>query len=104
MRINDKQFVTAEQSDRASDSKKTARSTVAATPVSSTQQQTATDSVELSSRVRDLAEIKSQLQESSDVRESLVNDIRERIKNGTYEVDSREIASRIVGRAEDGIF
>ena len=105
MRINDKQFITADQSDKASDSKKTtarqsARDSVSAQPA----QAALSDSVQLSDRARDVTDIKNQLKDSSDVREGLVNDIRERIKNGSYHVDSRDIASSIVRKAEEGIF
>ena len=106
MRINDKQFVTADQSDKASDSKKTttARQTGKETVTVQQAQAPVSDSVQLSSRARDVADIKNQLKDSADVREDLVNDIRERIKNGSYHVDSRDIASSIVRKAEEGIF
>jgi flagellar biosynthesis anti-sigma factor FlgM len=104
MRINDKQFIKTEQYDRATEGKKTARADAKTAASVSAQAGVATDSVELSSRVRDVADIKTQLQDSPDMRESLVADLREQIKSGTYNVSSHDIASGIVRRAEDGIF
>ncbi|MDR2883638.1 MAG: flagellar biosynthesis anti-sigma factor FlgM, partial [Deferribacteraceae bacterium] len=72
--INDRQFITTEKNDRAADTKKTDSKRSA--DVKQTVTPNKTDSVDLSVRSREVAEIAQQLKDSSEVREGVVADLR----------------------------
>ncbi len=103
MRINDKQFITTDKGDKTADTKKAEvkRNPGAAKTAPSAN---AADSVQLSSRSRDIAEIALQLKEASEVREELVSELRAKIQDGTYHVSGGDIASKIVEKARNNIF
>jgi negative regulator of flagellin synthesis FlgM len=102
MRINDKQFITTEKNERAADAKRT--DAKRATDNRSAATTFKTDSVDLSARSRDVAEIAQQLKDSADVREGLVSELRAKIKSGEYHVSGMEIAGKIVNTAANGIY
>ena len=103
MRINDKQFITTDKGDKAADTKKAeAKRGQGAKKASSAS--ASADSVRLSSRSRDIAEIALQLKEASEVREELVSELRAKIKDGTYHVSGGDIASKIMDKALNNIF
>ena len=54
------------------------------------------DEVDLSSQAKDFATIKKMLAKETDVREELVQDIKQRIDNGTYNVSSKDVADKIL--------
>lgn len=54
------------------------------------------DQLLLSSTAQDAAVAKKALSNTPDVREDLVNSIKERIDNGTYEVDAEDFAGKIL--------
>jgi negative regulator of flagellin synthesis FlgM len=56
----------------------------------------ATDSFEPSTQIRELRELKERLQGISEVREELVERLREEIAAGTYEPDPERIAAGIL--------
>ena len=106
MRINEKQFIQADKGERAAENKK-AEAKRAAKAISESGASTsaaAADSVALSGRARDVAEIASQLKDSSEVREELVSELREKIRSGEYHVSGLDIAGKIVDKAQEGIF
>lgn len=65
---------------------------------SSTQSEktTSKDKVELSTMAQDYATIQKKLSETSDIREDLVADIKQRMENGTYNVSAKDVASKIL--------
>ncbi|MDR0453519.1 MAG: flagellar biosynthesis anti-sigma factor FlgM [Deferribacteraceae bacterium] len=103
MRINDKQFITTDKGDKAADTKKAEGKRGGEAGKSASLKATA-DSVQLSSRTRDIAEITLQLKEASEVREELVSELRSRIKSGEYHVSGFDIASKIMDKARSSIF
>lgn len=54
------------------------------------------DEVSFSSMGKDMQIAKNALAGTSDVRESLVNDIKARLENGTYSVSGEDFASKLV--------
>lgn len=54
------------------------------------------DSIELSSKSQEISRIKSMLDATPEVREQQVQDLRNRVESGTYNVDSREIAKAML--------
>lgn len=54
------------------------------------------DEVSFSGMGKDMQVAKKALKSVSDVREELVNDIKTRMNNGTYEVSNDEFASKIM--------
>ena len=105
MRINEQIIATMDRNDKTSNTKKTiaGRSSANSNADSASGVKKA-DSVELSARSSDIAEIAQQLKDSSEVREELVSELRAKIKDGTYHISSSDIASRIVGKAGNNIF
>jgi len=57
----------------------------------------ASDLLELSDRSRDMAHMNRLIQSVPDVRDSVVDEVRFAIKNGTYNVKADDIAEKIVG-------
>lgn len=55
-----------------------------------------TDQVDLSPAARALQQLDKAMQESPEVREDRVNELREAIQNGTYQIDPRLIAERLL--------
>ncbi|MGB2272594.1 MAG: flagellar biosynthesis anti-sigma factor FlgM [Pseudomonadales bacterium] len=60
------------------------------------------DTVQLSVRAQELNRIQRDLQALPEIDEARVNDIRERIDNGTYTVDADQVATRIL--ADEQLF
>ena len=54
------------------------------------------DTVQLSAHAQELSRIQRDLQALPEVDEARVNDIRERINNGSYTVDANQVATRIL--------
>ncbi len=105
MRINDKQFITtADKNESTSGAKKADGKRTAAAGKTSSVSTTASDTVKLSSRARDIADIALQLKESSEVREELVSELKEKIRSGAYHVSGQDIAGRIADKARNNIF
>lgn len=61
------------------------------------------DQLFLSSTAQDAATAKKALSNTPDVREELVNSIKEKIDNGTYEVDMDDFAGKILEKY-NGLF
>jgi len=104
MRINDKQFITTDKGDKTADTKKAEAKRNMGVGKSASSTNVTTDSVRLSSRSRDIAEIALQLKEASEVREELVSELRAKIQNGEYHVNGGDIASKIMDKARSNIF
>lgn len=105
MRIDDRQFIAQQKAadTKRADEKQAARKSEERADSAASSKKT--DSVALSPRARDIADIAMQLKESSEVREELVNELREKIRNGTYTVSGSDIAAKIVDKAQnDDIF
>ncbi len=64
--------------------------------VNSTSYASFKDEVSFSSVGKDMQIAKTALSTTSDVRESLVNDIKTRIQNGTYEVSNEDFANKLM--------
>ena len=56
------------------------------------------DQVSLSSSSREVQAVTEQLVKQPDVRSSLVNSLREEIRQGTYNPDCQEVAAKLLGR------
>jgi negative regulator of flagellin synthesis FlgM len=56
------------------------------------------DSISLSDGARSLAAVRHAVDTASDVREQKVNDIKQRISDGTYQVPSRMLARKILAQ------
>jgi negative regulator of flagellin synthesis FlgM len=63
----------------------------------------ATDKVEISRVGRDYQVAKAAVQNSSDVRADKVNDIKNRMEAGTYDISANEVANKIVDSFYDTI-
>ena len=59
------------------------------------------DTVVISDAARRVQEARRQLDEIPDVRENKVAQLRNQIQNGTYEIDSEKIASKMI---KEGLF
>ena len=94
MRIGDRQFFSV---DKTQSTKKAEHSVTAQKGATAAQ---GSDTVSLSSGSRDIAEIALQLKEASEVREELVTELREKIANGEYNVNGKDIAGIILKKAE----
>ncbi|HHX12619.1 MAG TPA: flagellar biosynthesis anti-sigma factor FlgM [Clostridiales bacterium] len=57
-----------------------------------------TDKLEISQIAKDYQVAKKALSSVSDVREDRVNDIKERMASGSYDVNSNEVANKLVDR------
>ena len=94
MRIGDRHFITV---DKTQGTKKAEARSVAQGATGAVQ---GSDSVSLSAGSRDIAEIALQLKEASEVREELVTELREKIANGEYSINGKNIAAIILKKAE----
>jgi negative regulator of flagellin synthesis FlgM len=63
-----------------------------------TQQQPQTDSVSLSESAKSLSAARQAVQESPDVRNEKVNDIKQRVQDGTYNVPSSVLARKMLNQ------
>lgn len=59
------------------------------------------DQLQLSSVGKDIQTAKAAVAKASDIREDLVNPIKEQIKNGTYEVDTDSFADKLFARYQE---
>lgn len=57
---------------------------------------TISDRVELSGRARQIAELKSAIEQLPDIRVEKVQEIKKAIAEGTYKIDSRKIAGKLI--------
>ncbi|GAB1535830.1 hypothetical protein ADMFC3_14610 [Geovibrio sp. ADMFC3] len=98
MRIEDKISLTLKKTEQSEQAK-------AKKSESSTAKKSAgTDSVSLSSGAKEAVSISKKLKAASDIRIDLVNEIRSKIENGTYEVSGKQVAEKVVNAAIDDIF
>lgn len=58
------------------------------------------DSMSISNRARQISGIEKKLSEIPDIRQEKVDNIRNAIQNGQYEIDSRAIARKIISNRE----
>ena len=56
------------------------------------------DEVHISSTGRDYQVAKEGVSEASDIREDLVADIKQKMKNGTYEVSTEDFANKLLAQ------
>ena len=56
------------------------------------------DEVDLSNVAKDFASIKKMLSDVPEVREDKVQDIKQKMENGTYDVSSKDVASKILSQ------
>lgn len=56
------------------------------------------DEIELSSQAKDFATIKRMIAAEEDVRMDKVQEIKEKIDNGTYDVTAKQVASKILSK------
>lgn len=64
----------------------------------------AEETVDLSSRSRDLLQIKTAVAQLPEVREEKVQDLKARIESGTYNINGGHIAGKMVGESIADIF
>lgn len=55
-----------------------------------------TDSVNLSSKAKKLHKITGILKETPDIREEKISELKQSIKKGTYQTDSKKIAEKVI--------
>lgn len=99
MRIEDKSQLGLNKLNDTADKKKVASSASKSTDTAS-----ASDSVSLSDSAKDMANIKSSLQKTPEVRAELVAKLKNEIESGQYNVTGRQVAEKIVQTAIDGLF
>ncbi|MFP4662669.1 MAG: flagellar biosynthesis anti-sigma factor FlgM [Halanaerobiales bacterium] len=58
------------------------------------------DSMSISNRARQISDIDKKLSEIPDIRQERVDNIRNAIQNGQYEIDSRAIARKIISNQD----
>jgi len=58
-----------------------------------------TERVDLSTTAKDIQQLKDALSELPDVREAKVQEVQEKLKNGTYDVSADQIAGKMVGES-----
>jgi len=66
---------------------------------SSSQRQVNGDKVELSSRAKEVNDIKKMVEEASDVRLDRVAELTEQLQSGAYEVENEDVASKMMENA-----
>jgi len=59
----------------------------------------ATERVDLSAEAKDFQRIKQILDETPDVREEKVRELKDRIESGNYAVDSGKVAAKMLGES-----
>ncbi|MBF0343039.1 MAG: flagellar biosynthesis anti-sigma factor FlgM [Nitrospirae bacterium] len=64
--------------------------------VSSTEKVITSDKVNLSPRARDFEELKKAIDQLPEVREDKIKVLKESIENGTYSIDSKAIAAKML--------
>lgn len=99
MRIEDKSQLGLNKLNDTADKKK-----VTSGSSKSADSASASDSLSLSDSAKDLASIKSGLQNAPEVRTELVEKLKNQIANGQYNVTGRQVAEKIVQTAVDGLF
>ena len=57
------------------------------------------DEVDLSTQAKDFTSVKRMLSDIPEVREDKVQEIKKRIENGTYNVSSKDVASKILAQS-----
>src|SRR5438132_8226389 len=58
------------------------------------------DGVELSDQARFVARVNAAVRTAPDVRENLVAELRQRVQDGTYQVDDAAVAERLLAEGE----
>ena len=99
MRIEDKSQLGLNKLNDTADKKK-----VASSASKSTDSASASDSVSLSDSAKDMANIKSSLQKTPEVRTELVARLKSEIESGQYNVTGKQVAEKIDQTAIDGLF
>ena len=67
-------------------------------PSAGVQKAQATDNVQISSIGKDILTAKNAVKNSPDVREDVIAPLKEKIKNGTYDVDAGSFADKLMER------
>ncbi|MDZ7672936.1 MAG: flagellar biosynthesis anti-sigma factor FlgM [Halanaerobiales bacterium] len=62
--------------------------------------QTKLDQVNISNEAKEIQNIKETLENKSEIRQEKVDQIKNQIQNGTYQVDSQKIAEKIISDIE----
>ena len=73
-------------------------STNRARPVAGVQKAQATDNVQISSIGKDILTAKNAVKNAPDVREDVIAPLKEKIQNGTYDVDAGSFADKLMER------
>jgi negative regulator of flagellin synthesis FlgM len=60
---------------------------------------TTTEKVDLSAKAKDILRIKQIMDQTPDVREAKVQELKRQIDSGTYTVDTDKVADKMVGEA-----
>lgn len=63
-----------------------------------------TEKVQLSSRAKDIQQIKQIVDQASDLREDKIRELKSRIDNGSYLVNAEKVAEKIVGESLIDLF
>jgi negative regulator of flagellin synthesis FlgM len=62
------------------------------------------DQLQLSQSAQDATVVKKALADVPDIRQDLVSSLKERINNGTYDVDIDDFASKLLDNYNNGLF
>jgi len=100
MRINDKYAGLNLDKLQQSKNSKNAKSGSESEKVSGT----ADDTVSISSKAKEVSSLTSKIKASPDVRTERVDELKSQIQNGTYDVQGRKVAEKMVNLAVDDLF
>ncbi|MDR2105354.1 MAG: flagellar biosynthesis anti-sigma factor FlgM [Deferribacteraceae bacterium] len=89
MRVGERQLITAEKSETAESKRSEKRQSVKKNALGA-------DSVTLSSKAREAAEITLALKNLPDVREGLVRELKAKIDDGSYNVNGKDIVQKLL--------
>ena len=62
------------------------------------------DNITLSDKAKDISRLTSQLKSAPDVRQERVNELKQQISDGTYNVSGKKVAEKIINLAVDDLF
>lgn len=65
------------------------------------QHNTAEDEINISSKAQEIQELEQNLQDTTDIREEKVNNLKNAIEEGTYDIDPEQIAEKILEDSQE---
>ena len=59
------------------------------------------DSIDISTKAKEIQQLEKTVQDKSDIRQEKVNQIKNAINQGTYEIDSEKVAEKILNDSQE---